>query len=162
VAGACDSDPAGPAAPAEPTPVASVQVAPKNGVWAGTMAVGHTIALAATPLAADGSELPVATVRWATSDTLVAAVTPTGLLQARSAGRAEVSAVSAGRLGRRLVTVVDNGPAPVASVQIAPAAAVVSAGQSLQYMARALAADGSELAGRTVIWSATPASVASI
>src|SRR5690606_29986944 len=65
-------------------------------------------------------------------------------------------------IGRLLVTVVDNGPAPVASVQIAPAAAVVSAGQSLQYMARALAADGSELAGRTVIWSATPASVASI
>lgn len=162
MAGACDADPAGPGTPAEPAPVASVQVTPKNGVWAGTMAVGYTIELAVTPLAADGTELPVTSVQWATSDTAVAAVTPAGLLQAKSAGSTEVIAVVGGKVGRLLVVVVENGPGAVASVQIAPAAAVISAGQTLQYAARALAADGSELTDRAVSWSVTPGSIVSI
>src|SRR2546429_7339979 len=76
------------------TPVAALAVSPKSLV----VRVGQTAQLTAVPLDAHGTPLAGRAVTWATSDSSVASVT-TGQVMGRAAGRATITATSAGRTG---------------------------------------------------------------
>jgi len=80
-----------PSTPA-PAEVASVRLSEK----ALSLALGASVQLVATPLAADGTPLAGRTVTWTSSQPAVAALSESGVVSAIGAGVAEVIAVSEG------------------------------------------------------------------
>jgi hypothetical protein len=90
-----------------PTPVASVTVA--AGV--GSINVGQTTTLTATTLSAAGTALSGRVVSWATSASTVASVSATGLVTGVAAGTATLTAVSEGKSGSTLITVINPNSA---------------------------------------------------
>lgn len=144
-----------------PAPVASVSIQPVQGTWTGSLTVGQTIALAAKPRAADGTELPASSVQWETTNSAVLTVSAAGMVEARSAGTAEVLATVRGKLGRQFVTVV-AAPATVARVAVSPGGAVLQIGETRQYIARAFDAADGEIHGRVVEWISDAPEVATV
>src|SRR5204863_292932 len=111
-----------------PAPVASVTVSPASG----TVAVGGTLQLTATPKDANGTPLGGRTVTWGSSNTSVATVSASGLVTGMRAGTATITATGEGQSGTATITVVH---VPVASVTVAPASASVAAGGTTQLTA---------------------------
>jgi alpha-tubulin suppressor-like RCC1 family protein len=139
-----------------PAPVASVTVIPA----ASTLVVGETVQLMAIARDAAGNALIGRTVRWTSSDTLVATVSGSGLVRSATPGSATITATSEGRSGTAAVTV--NPPAPVASVTIAPASATVVVGGTVPLTATTKDAAGNVLTGRAVAWTSSDAAVATV
>ncbi|PYP03175.1 MAG: hypothetical protein DMD57_09105, partial [Gemmatimonadetes bacterium] len=99
-------------------PVAAVAVAPATA----NLTVGQTVQLTATPKDSAGSALTGRTVTWASSNTAVATVGPSGLVTSKAAGSATITATSEGKAGSATVTVA---VVPVASVAVTPATATI-------------------------------------
>lgn len=97
-----------------PTPVASVNVAAGNA----SINVGQTTTLTASTLSAAGTALSGRVVTWATSASTVATVSATGLVTGVTAGTATITAVSEGKSGSTVITVINpnsacNGVTPI-------------------------------------------------
>ena len=138
----------------QPTPVASVAVAPLEGPWTGTLLVNQSARLAARALDAAGGEIPAGPATWSSSDSTVAVVDASGRVTARGEGSAQIRAAIAGTIGTVELVVLAIEPArPVARVVVGPAGAIVNVGGSRSYTARAFDDQGAELVGRTVVWS---------
>ena len=97
---------------------------------------------------------------WSSSDPTVASVS-NGVVQGRKAGVALIMATSSGISDTASAT-VSAATLPVASMTVTPTAANVIVGQTMPLTADPLAADGSTLAGQTVTWSSSDASVATV
>jgi uncharacterized protein YjdB len=151
------ADGLGPADPADPSRVARVTVAPADLA----LEVGSTVALAATPLDAAGSELRGLPIGWTSTDSAVATVSPAGVVTARAPGTAAIHATTGGVSGSMKVTVAEKR---VAWIQITPAGGVISQaiGTSRQLGVIARAMDGTEILGSTVTWASSVPSVASV
>lgn len=135
--------------------VASVAVAPSSGA----LLVGATLQLAATPQSATGAALPGRAVAWSTSNPTVATVSSSGLVTARAAGAATISASSEGKTGTAAITVT---AVPVAAVTVEPAAFTLLAGGSVQLLATPRDSAGNALAGRTITWGSAAPAVATV
>src|SRR5436190_816846 len=133
-------------------PVASVTVSPSSG----SLQVGQTVQLTATPKDSTGSTLAGRTVTWTSGNTGVATVSSGGLVTGGVAGAATITAISEGKTGSAAVTVA---PVPVASVTISPTASI-RVGQTVQLTATLKDSTGSTLTGRTVTWGSGDTSVA--
>src|SRR5207247_1650440 len=83
-------------------PVVSVAVAPPSA----TVQVGSTVQLAATPKDAGGNPLTGRTVTWASGNTSVATVSPSGLVSGATVGSTTITATSEGQSGTATITVV--------------------------------------------------------
>src|SRR2546425_4248149 len=83
-------------------PVVSVTVAPSSA----TAQVGSTVQLTATPKDAGGNPLTGRTVTWASGNTSVATVSPSGLVSGATVGSATITATSEGQSGTAAITVV--------------------------------------------------------
>src|SRR5207249_6507615 len=81
--------------------VATVAVAPATA----SLTVGQTVQLTATPKDSAGSALTGRTVTWASSNTAVATVSPSGLVTSKAAGSATITATSDDKAGSAAVTV---------------------------------------------------------
>ena len=138
-----------------PVPVASVQVTPASA----SLLVGRTVALTATPKDAGGNALSGRTVTWTTNNANVATVSTSGLVTAKVAGGATISATSEGQSGGASITVQ---LAPVASVTVSPDATSVAVGGTYQFVAILKDAAGNQLSGRTVAWSSSITAVATV
>jgi len=136
-------------------PVSSVTVTPASA----SVNEGKTVQLTATPKDANGNPLTGRTVTWVSSNTTVATVSSSGLVTGKVAGTATITATSEGQSGTSAITVVH---VPVASVSVAPASATVSVGSTVQLTATPKDASGSPLSGRTVSWSSSNTSVATV
>jgi len=91
-------------------PVASVEVTPA----AASVAVGHTVALAATPKDANGNPLSGRAITWTRSDAAVAWVEGNGVVLGLSPGGVTITATTEGQSGTAAVTVVPaTGEPPV-------------------------------------------------
>ena len=133
-----------------PVPVASVSVTPATA----TVPVGQTLQLSATPQDANGSPLSGRTIAWSSDNTTVATVSASGLVTAKVAGSAKITATSEGQSGTSSLTVTT---VPVASVSVSPASASVAVNQTVQLTATPKDANGTPLTGRTISWlSGTP------
>lgn len=139
-----------------PVPVASVSVTPSPD----TLTVGQQIQLTATPLDASGNPLSGRTIVWDGSDDAIATVSSNGRVTALSPGTMTVTATSEGKTGT--ATIVVNAP-PVATITLSPTSQSVVVGQSTPaFTAVTKDASGNVLTGRTVTFSSSNTSVATI
>jgi uncharacterized protein YjdB len=138
-----------------PAPVASVVVDPVSA----TVTVGSTEELSVTLRDAHNNLLTGRVVAWTSSVPSVATVSSTGVVTAVAAGSATITATSEGQSASSTITVT---PVPVATVSVSLALASINAGQTTQATATVLDAEGGVLTGRTVAWSSTSTSVATI
>ena len=90
-----------PPPPTTPAPVASVDVSPASA----SVMVGATRALTAILRDAAGNELSDRSVSWSSSNTAVATVSGSGVVSARAAGSATITATSEGRNGSSAIEV---------------------------------------------------------
>jgi len=136
-------------------PVASVTVSPATA----SVTVGATSQLTATAKDANGTALSGRVVTWATSNAAVATVSASGLVTGVAAGAATITATSEGQSGTSAMTVTN---VPVASVTVSPASGSVTVGATVQLAAVTKDAAGNVLTGRTVTWSSSNTSVATV
>jgi uncharacterized protein YjdB len=136
-------------------PVASVAVTPA----AANVPVGGDSQLTATTKDASGNVLSGRTVTWTSDAPAVATVSATGVVSGLAAGSATITATSEGQSGSAAITVV---MVPVASVQVAPATANLRVGTTALFIATTRDGAGSVLSGRTITWSSSAPSVASV
>ena len=136
-------------------PVASVQVAPASA----SIGVGQTVQLAATPKDSAGSALTGRAVTWTSSAPTVASVSASGLVTGGAVGTATITAMSEGRTGSATVTVA---LVPVATVVVSPAPATLPVGGTVQLTVTLKDASGTTLTGRTVAWTSSTTTVATV
>src|SRR5439155_703313 len=103
-------------------PVASVTVIPASG----SLYVGQTVQLTATPKDSAGNPLTGRVVTWSSDNTTIATVSTSGLVTGKGAGSATITAATGGKSGTSAMTVAN---ATIASVNASPAAATLVAGQ---------------------------------
>ena len=129
-------------------PIARIDVAPATV----SVLVGGTQQLTATPRDAAGNALPGRGITWLTGAPSVATVSQTGLVTGVASGSALVFAASEGQSGSTAVTVATVA---VSSVTISPNTGIIQQGQALQLTATARDASNNVLNGRTIIWTSS-------
>ncbi|GIW52099.1 MAG: hypothetical protein KatS3mg081_1454 [Gemmatimonadales bacterium] len=99
--------------------------------------------------------------QWSTSNPAVVSVTPLGVATAVGPGEAEITAMGFGQVGRLRVRV----HRPVEEIALSPAPSLgpvtVPINGTVQFTARALAADGSEVPEAPLRWTVADTSIAS-
>ena len=128
--------------------VASIEISPAEFA----MAAGNATVLTAVARNRDGRALNTTPV-WITSDPAVAVVS-NGSVQALKPGIAFVTAMVGGVADTAIATVTAV-VLPVASVVVSPSAAALVVGETRQFAANPVAADGISLADRPVAWSSS-------
>src|SRR5947208_5526910 len=136
-------------------PVASVRVSPASA----SLPVGQTLQLTATPQDSAGNALTARPVTWTSSNPSVATVSTSGRVTGGTAGSATITATSEGKTGSATVTVT---LAPVASVAVSPATTTVPAKGTVQLSVTLKDANGSTLTGRTVAWTSSAPTIATV
>lgn len=106
-----------------------------------------------------GSALSGRSFAWASSAPSVAAVSGSGVVTAVGPGTATITAAADGRSGTSTVTVIE---APVARVDVTPASATLVVGATVQLQAQPRDGAGNALEGRTIAWTSSAASIASV
>jgi hypothetical protein len=150
---ACDSPTDTP--PPIATPVAYVEITTQFG----QLTVGESITLQTRLLSAEGAALNRA-VAWASSDTAVARVTAAGVLTARAAGTAAITATSEGVQASVTVDVRDAEEQPaVLTIEIAGPGRPLAVGETFRLAAVVRDGDGVIL-DLPVAWSTSDPTVA--
>jgi uncharacterized protein YjdB len=157
-------DDAGPPAPAA---TAATATALDVGPVPDALVVGDEVRLTATLRDSAGAALATPSAAWTSSDDAVASVAD-GLVRARQAGRATITARSGGLAASVAVDVAPRGDtAPpagpaAASVRVTPAAIALSVGDTRTLEAVAHDAAGRPLGGRATRWTARDPAVAGV
>lgn len=138
-----------------PSGVGTIQVVPAID----SLSIGATVALNATVLDAAGKPVSGATVFWNTANANIATVSSSGVVTAVDTGTVRIAASSQGVSGFATITV---RPKPVAAVIVTPATAMITVGQTIHLQASPVDVDGNPLTGRTVTWSSSNTSVATV
>ncbi|MFN2316672.1 MAG: serine hydrolase [Gemmatimonadales bacterium] len=138
-----------------PPPVATVTVT----LAASSLTVGLTTQASADLRDGSGAPLTGRPVAWSSSATNIATVSAAGLVSAVGAGVATITATSEGKSGSAQLTV---GLAPVATVTVTLPAPTLAVGMTAQAGVQLKDAAGAPLTGRTVTWSSSQASIATI
>ncbi len=144
--------------PATPATVAAIDIKTNSGA----LAVGQSTKAVATLRSASGEVLEEAPVTWKSRDPSIATVTSDGMITAVHSGSASITAASG--TATASVTVVVNGvtTAAVTSVTVALSPAQVATGKTSQATVTIRNASGAIVTGRTVTWTTTQNSVATV
>ena len=146
-----------------PKPVATIVVTPASVA----LKVGDKLQLTSKYLDVYGQPVVGKPPVWSSSNPAAVNVTSDGLVVALGVGHSDVVA----RLDSKRATVAVDvapynappvAPAPVASAVVTLNATSIQAGQSTQANVTLKDASGNTLTGRTVVWTATDAGVASV
>lgn len=138
-----------------PVPVASMTVAPSVVA----LRIGATQQLTVQTLDAAGASLSGRVVTWTSTDESKATVSATGLVTALDAGTATITAASELRSAAASITVTQ---APVAGITLAPDAVTLGIGATQQLLPTLRDVDGHLLPGRSVQWSSSAPSIATV
>lgn len=141
-----------------PAPVANVSVA----LAASSLAPSQTTQATATTRDASNNVLTGRAIAWSSSNTGVATVSSSGLVTAVATGSAQIIATSEGQSGNSVLTVTATPPAPVASVTVSLASGSLNSGQTTQATATTRDANNNVLTGRSIAWSTSNGSVATV
>ena len=129
---------------------------------ASSVTVGQTTNATAVVRDAQGQPMTGQTVTWTSSNGAVASVSPSGVVTALGAGSTSITATAAGKSGSATLAVTVPAPAPVAQVSVAVGDASLTVGETTTATATLRDAQGNVLSGRTVTWSTSDASVATV
>ncbi|MEP6618253.1 MAG: Ig-like domain-containing protein [bacterium] len=140
----------------KPIPVNAVSVTVTPAFF-----VGDSVAAAALPVDAFGTVLSGRPVSWTTRNSAVAAVSSTGVVIGITPGTTKIDAVVGGVTGTATV-VVSVAPSAVGSVAVAVGSALIAAGQSTQAAATIKDAVGAVLSNRSVLWTSSNPTVATV
>ena len=105
------------------------------------------------------------TFMWESSNTTTATINASsGLATAQNAGSTTITATGGGQSGTASLTVTEPPPPPmvVASVSVSPSSASIEEGATRQFSATAYTSDNQVISGRTITWSSSTTSVATI
>ena len=144
---------------------ATVTVAPAvSGVTvvpaADTLVAGDTLRLRAEATDANGHRVAGVEFTWESGDTLVATVDGSGLVTGVGAGEVEIAATTAGIAGAAQLAVAASVPT---SVAVAPdTVALAALGDTARFAAEVRDQIGRVMAGATVSWSSSDATVAEV
>lgn len=152
--GGGDKPPTGP--PPPPTPVLTTVTVTLS---ASTIQVGQSATATASGTDQNGSSISVGTVTWSSSSSAVATISGTGAITAVAVGQTTITATSGSKSGQATLTVI---PVPVATVTVSPATVSLQVGATQQLTAVTLDASNAALTGRTVTWSSSDGSKASV
>jgi uncharacterized protein YjdB len=136
-------------------PVASVTISPATA----NVRVGGSVQLSAVTRDANNAVLTGRAINWTSANPAVASVSSSGLVSGVGAGSTSVSATSEGIVGTAAITVTI---VPVASVSVSPAAPSIQVGGQVQLSAVTRDSAGNVLTGRTVTWSSSNATFATV
>src|SRR5207253_1195939 len=139
-------------------PVASVAISPATM----SLTVGQTVQLTATPKDSAGGTLTGRTVTWTSSNPSVATISGSGLGAGLAGDTAANAETSEGKSSTAARTVAAVTAASGASVAVAPATASLTVGQTMPLTATPKDSAGGTLTGRTVMWSSSNPSVATV
>ncbi len=125
-----------------------------------TLVVGSTLQMGVAAVNEAGDTLDGRSIVWAATAGAVS-VSTTGLVTALSVGQATVTATSEGKVGSALIIVEALPPAgdPVAAVLVAPTAATLVVGATVQLSAAVVNAAGDTLDGHSVAWAKSSSAV---
>jgi uncharacterized protein YjdB len=140
---------------AGPPPVASLSVT----LELSALVVGGTTTATATPKDAGGNVLTGRAITWHSDNAQVATVSSTGGVTALTPGSANILATSEDHTGSAVVTVI---VATVASVTVSLQSSTVGVGRTTQAAATTRDSNGNVITGRSVTWSSSNASVATV
>ena len=149
----------GSSGPTTPPPATPVLTSVSVSLSAGSITVGQTATATAFGLDQNGTAIGVGTVTWSTASTAVATVGQSGIVTGVTPGQTQVVASAGGKQGLANITVTQ---APVATVTVAPSASTLTVGATQQLTATTLDASGNVLAGRTVTWSSSDVTKATV
>ena len=138
-----------------PPPVASVTVTLNSS----SITAGQTTQAVVTLKDANGNTLIGRAITFASSNAIVATVSGAGTVTGVSAGSAGITATSEGVSGSSTLTVT---AAPVASVTVTLNSSSLTVGQSTQAVAVTKDGSGNTLTGRTITYSSSNTSVATV
>lgn len=141
-----------------PAPVASIAVAFSPS----SIGPGATSQATATLRDAAGTVITGKSVQWSSVDPTMATVSASGVVTAIGAGSATITAAVDGITGAATLSITAAPPAPVANVVVAVAPTTVAAGGSAQANVTLTDASGKVLTGRTIAWSSSMPSLATI
>lgn len=133
----------------------SVTIAPREF----TVPVNSTVNVVGTAFDCDGASIAKKTVKFSSSNSAVASVTPTGAVIGVSVGTATISAVANGKTGDAIATVT---PERIATITTSPTTATLRRNQSLPLTAVGKNAIGTVVAGITFQWTSSNSSIASV
>ncbi|HUQ84639.1 MAG TPA: Ig-like domain-containing protein [Gemmatimonadaceae bacterium] len=141
-----------------PAAVASISIA----FTPNQLAPGQTAQAVATPRDAAGNALTGRTIQWSSVDPTLATVSSSGVITAIAAGSVTIVATSEGITGASTLSVTSAAPAPIAAVSVTVSPSTVVAGGTSQATVRLTDAAGNVLTGRTIAWSSSMPSLATI
>ena len=124
-----------------------------------TVFVGQTANASVSGLDQTGNPMAIGTVTWTTGSTAVATVNSNGAVTGVAPGQTTLTAATGGKQAQASFTVA---PVPVASVTVAPTTASVAAGATQQLAATTLDGNNNVLTGRTITWSTSDPSRATV
>ena len=136
-------------------PVSTVAITPGS---AGLLP-GQTVALTATPRDAAGVQLQGRSITWTSNATALASVSSNGVVTGIAAGSARITANIEGVTSAVTISVLANN---VTSVSVAPAAASLLGGGTVQLAATARDTNGVTLTGRQTFWISSNPAVATV
>ena len=142
----------------DPPTVATVEVTPGTA----DRQVGETVQLSAALKDASGNVLSGQSVTWQSSATNVASVSGSGLVTAVALGSTTITATSNNKTGVSTINVIPPPPTPIATVTVTPANDTLLVGENKQLAVSLKDANGNELTGRTIQWSSSSTTVASV
>ena len=137
-------------------PVSTIVLTPLTGV----LPPGQTVLLSVATNDASGNPLVGRPITFTSSAPTVATVSATGLLTGVVNGTTTITATSEGKSAQVTVTVAPL--APVATVSVTPVASTVATAGTLQLTATLRDADGVALSGRTIVWTTSAGTVATV
>jgi uncharacterized protein YjdB len=139
-----------------PVPVGSVAVDPTTA----DLLAGQSITITPTVRDANGTVVTDRVVTWSSSNTAVATVSSTtGVVTARAAGTATISAASEGKTATTSVTVT---LVPVATIALQPTTLTIAPGQAATLTATTKTADGTVVTGRAIAYASDNTGVARV
>jgi len=135
--------------------VGSVAVQPQDP----SLVVGSSVQLAAIVRDANGDVVTDRAVTWSSSNSAIAAITPSGVVTGIALGSTTITATSEGKSGTTLLTVI---AVPVGSVTVSPATASVHVGSTATLVATVKDQNGTVVTNRVVTWTSSNPAVATV
>ncbi|MEP7343643.1 MAG: Ig-like domain-containing protein [Gemmatimonadaceae bacterium] len=136
--------------------VASVQISPT----AANVFLNQNSPLAATASEASGQTIAGAIFAWSVADSMIASVSPFGVVTGKVSGITTVTASSGGHSSSASIAVSEPFPVPVAAVTVVVNSSMLRAGEKTQAVATIRDANGNVLTGRPLTWSSAAPSLA--